>query len=314
MGIDIGEYSRIRAGNLGVYSQRRGILAVWGGEAVSFLDGLVSNNVKELDEGSQILAAFPNAQGRLLALAGIRKHEGKFLIETEETTREKIFQYLHRFTYAGDFFIEDVSQNYRYFEFFGLEEPLLPAISGALIASSPRTSGLFVPSVAADSFRESLFSNGSVEINDGLYELLRIESGIPKYGVDLDEQTIVPEIGIEGMISYDKGCYIGQEIIARIHFRGHVAKKMTGLIFADSKEFEPRVDTLPGHELKSADGKNAGRITSAVFSPALARTIALAFVRFDFLEEGTRLLAGEAVTSVRPLPFISAAMPAKTSP
>ena len=69
----------------------------------------------------------------------------------------------------------------------------------------------------------------AVAIDDETYETLRIESGIPKYGVDMDETTIVPELGLDGLISYNKGCYIGQEIIARIHFRGHVAKRLTGL-------------------------------------------------------------------------------------
>lgn len=314
MGIDIAAYNLIRAGKPGFYSQDRGLLAVWGGEADSFLDGLVSNNIKKLEEGIQILAAFPNAQGRLLAVAGIRKQEGKFLVETEEATREKVFQYLHRFTYAGDFFIADISQDYRYFEFFGLEKSKLPAVSGALIAKSPRATGLFVPSASAGSFRELLISNGSVEINDELYETFRIESGIPKYGVDIDEQTIVPEIGIEEMISYDKGCYIGQEIIARIHFRGHVAKKMAGLIFTEAAAADSGVETLPGRELKTTDGRIAGRITSAVFSPSLGRTIALAFVRFDFLGEGTRLLAGDAEVSVKSLPFMPVASSADPAP
>src|SRR4029078_6972446 len=122
-----------------------------------------------------------------------------------------------------------------------------------------------IPNELADDFRKFLYDdNGCLTITDDLYETLRIESGIPKYGVDMDETTIVPELGLDGMISYNKGCYVGQEIIARIHFRGHVAKQLTGLIFEG--ELTEQAETRPlgsvSVELSSADGKNAGRITS----------------------------------------------------
>jgi folate-binding protein YgfZ len=141
----------------------------------------------------------------------------------------------------------------------------------------------------------------SVEISDSLYEILRIEQGVSLYGVDMDETTIVPELGIDGLISYNKGCYIGQEIIARIHFRGHIAKRLTGLILTESPA---AADNLNGQELKSSDGKNAGKITSACLSPKLGKTIALAFVRYDYLAEGTELKTGDLAATVKNLPFI----------
>ena len=117
----------------------------------------------------------------------------------------------------------------------------------------------------------------------------------------MDETTIVPELGIDGLISYHKGCYIGQEIIARIHFRGHVAKQLTGLILSEPGAIATGFS--PGGELSSSDGKNAGRITSVTFSPKLDRTIALAFVRYDYLASGTNLLAGDKPAAVTGLPF-----------
>src|SRR4029078_8852396 len=134
-----------------------------------------------------------------------------------------------------------------------------------------------IPNELADDFRKFLYDdNGCLTITDDLYETLRIESGIPKYGVDMDETTIVPELGLDDLISYKKGCYIGQEIIARIHFRGHVAKRLTGLVSV------PRAvagGLKPGMDISTADGKNAGRITSVAYSPKLEKEIALAFVR-----------------------------------
>jgi folate-binding protein YgfZ len=143
---------------------------------------------------------------------------------------------------------------------------------------------------------------GAAIVSDSAYEVLRIEQGVPLYGSDMDESTIVPELGLDGVISYTKGCYIGQEIIARIHFRGHVAKQLTGLGVSESSGTEDRI--VAGADLVSPEGKNAGRITSVTFSPALDKTIALAYVRYDFLAEGTTLLAGELPVTVSGLPFV----------
>src|SRR5206468_6819165 len=102
---------------------------------------------------------------------------------------------------------------------------------GAYVYDLPHGASYIVPNEHADEFRAFLIDeNGCVVISDELYETLRIEAGIPKYGADMDDTTIVPELGLDGLISYNKGCYIGQEIIARIHFRGHVAKQLTGVV------------------------------------------------------------------------------------
>jgi folate-binding protein YgfZ len=118
----------------------------------------------------------------------------------------------------------------------------------------------------------------------------------------MDETTIVPELGIDGLISYNKGCYIGQEIIARIHFRGHIAKKLTGLVLSGPEAAPTWSPAEP--ELTTPEGKNAGRITSITFSPKLATTIALGFVRYDYLAEGTELIVGDAKCVVNDLPFL----------
>ena len=112
-------YEAVRGGEVGLYEQKRGLVAVWGKEAVQFLNGLITNDVEKLEENSPMRAAFPNAQGRLLALVRVLKMDGKFLFETEEATHEKVFQNLFRFTFAGDFFVADLSDNYRFFSIFG---------------------------------------------------------------------------------------------------------------------------------------------------------------------------------------------------
>lgn len=289
---DLKTYEHIRSGGSGFYEQKRGLIAVWGKEAVQFLDGMITNDMKTLEGGQQMLAAFPNAQGRLLAVVRVLKQDERFLFETEEATREKVFQNLFRFTFAGDFFVEDLSDKYKYFSITGSEPR---AVATGFQFGSTNSTDLFIEDDKADDFRAELVSTDLANITDRLYETLRIESGIPKYGVDMDETTIVPELGLYGLISYNKGCYIGQEIIARIHFRGHVAKRLTGLVLTD------RLIELG---LMSRDIKNAGRITSFTFSPKLGKTVALAFVRYDYLASGTELFAGSNSAIVTELPFI----------
>ena len=286
-------YEKVRGGKIGFYEQKRGLIAVWGKEAVQFLNGLITNDVAKLEENSQMFAAFPNAQGRLLAVVRFQREGERFLFETEEATREKVFQNLFRFTYAGDFFVEDLSDNYRFFSLFG--ENQIPETEELIIFQND----YFVPKDAAESFKIDLQKDGAVEISDELYEVLRVERGLPLYGVDMDETTIVPELDLPDLISYNKGCYIGQEIIARIHFRGHVAKKLTGLIFEDAT-----AEIKPNDEIKSLEGKSAGKITSVIFSPKFEKTIALAFVRYDFLAEGTELKIGDFTAKVKNLPFV----------
>src|SRR6476660_6632309 len=120
--MDLNIYNEIRSGRAGFFVQPRGLLSVHGKEAVQFLDGMITNDMKTLEDGEQMLAAFPNAQGRLLALVRVQRQGDRFLIETEEPTREKQFQNLFRFTFAGDFFVEDLSEQFSYFEVFGSPE------------------------------------------------------------------------------------------------------------------------------------------------------------------------------------------------
>ena len=290
--MNIEDYEKIRSGTIGFYQQKRGLIEVSGKEAIQFLNGLITNDVAKLEENAQMLAAFPDAKGRLIAVVRVLRKGDKFLFETEAATHEKVFNNLFRFTFAGDFFVEDLSEKYSYFSITNYEL----RITNAIEFESKFGKDIFVPKNSIENFKNEL--KDAIEISDELYEILRIEQGIPLYGVDMDETTIVPEIGLPEIISYNKGCYIGQEIIARIHFRGHIAKQLTGIL-VESGEW--RVESE--RELKSLDGKNAGKITSAIFSPKLEKIIALAFVRYDYLAEGTQLKIGELTATVKNLPF-----------
>ena len=293
---DLEIYEKVRSGQTGYLEQKRGLIAVWGKEAVQFLNGLITNDVAKMEDGDQMLAAFPNAQGRLLAVVRVMRTGEKFLFETEDATHEKVHQNLFRFTFAGDFFVEDISENYRFFEVFNFE---LQAPSSIIKFQGTGGTTWAVPDGDLKTFFHNISDLPNEKISDEVYDTLRIENGLPLYGIDMDESTIVPELGLDGLISYSKGCYIGQEIIARIHFRGHVAKQLTGIISS-----EPVAADGDRNELKTLDGKNAGRVTSTTYSPSLDRIISLAFVRYDYLSEGTELVAGEVPVKVSGLPFV----------
>lgn len=286
-------YKIIRGGGCGFYKQSRGVFEIHGTEAAQFFNGLITNDVAKLEEGGKMNAAFPTLKGRMFAVVRVMRKGERFLIETAPETRQKVFENLFRFTFAGDFHLEEKSDLYSCFSIFGSCKFDKPGTEGVIDFGND----YLVPVGSAEEFAGLL--GPAVEISEELYEILRIESGIPRYGIDMDEETVVPEVGIENLISYQKGCYIGQEVIARIHFRGKPAKQMVGLVFEDESG---RVK--PGDELTAEGGRNAGTVTSVTYSPELGKTIALGYVRNAFLEAGTRVASENAEGRICRLPFI----------
>ncbi|HUF04543.1 MAG TPA: glycine cleavage T C-terminal barrel domain-containing protein [Aridibacter sp.] len=319
---DLETYTAVRKeGRPWISREERGIIAVSGAEAVQFLNGMITNDIAKLEEGTAMLAAFPNQKGRLIAVTRVSNEEGDFIFETEDSTYETVLANLERFTLAGDFKVEDLTGRSKIVSIRGessadVVEKVLGGkpekdcdvtvydFRGRPVTCLPsvRTRGLDlrVTSEEADDLAEELINAGAVEPKGPLAEVLRIESGIPKFGIDMDGETVVPEIGLEGLISYQKGCYIGQEVIARIHFRGKVAKELKGLVFN-----APEALVNTGDELLSQEGKNAGVVTSKAYSPKLEKHIAMAYVRSAFAENGTELRIGHQTCRVSDLPFIA---------
>lgn len=321
--LNLKEYNAVRESGAGIWNYAgRGFTEVSGGEAVQFLNGLITNDIAKLEENKWMFAAFPNAQGRLIAMVRVLKKDGKFLFDTGSVTREKVFENLFRFTFAGDFIVHDLSDDYGVLSVQGEKSgEIIKQISGEIIAVeneitefefngenvliirsehlSKNGFDLFVPKAVFEDLTIELKNLGAIKIGNEAFETLRIEQGTPRYGVDMDETNVVLETGIDAAVNFNKGCYIGQEIIARIHFRGHVAKKLTGLIFEDEN-----ADISHGDEIKTPDDKNAGKITSVTFSPKLGKKIVLGYVRYAFLEKGTELKVGYTKAIVENLPFV----------
>ena len=302
------DYSAVRDGSAGVIDlSSRGRLLVSGSEAVMFLNGLITNDMKTLAMNSWMPAVFPNVQGRLLAAVRIIHREDGFLIDTENGTLKTVAKLLERFTLAGDFRVTDLTSetatlslqggNASQVIFQTLGETAanvdrqkvltvqLENDSNVSIIRATHTAedgfDLFVTKREAEALHDSLTKAGAQPVGPDALEVLRIEAGIPRYGVDMDETNVVTETNLDDAVSFTKGCYIGQEIIARIKYRGHVAKKLTGLVF------ESQVALGGGVKVFSSDDKEIGRLTSSAFSPQLGRTIALGYVKYDYLAPGT---------------------------
>jgi folate-binding protein YgfZ len=169
---------------------------------------------------------------------------------------------------------------------------------------------MYVDRAGAASLREKLLAAGAMTASDATVEVLRVEAGRPKFGADMNTDTIPLEAGIEDRaISLTKGCYVGQEVIVRVLHRGHgrVARRLVGLLFAD--------DSSPakGDAVFSGD-KQVGEVTSAVLSPTKGAPIALAYVQRDYTSVGTEVIVktsqGTTSARVHSLPFTGLTDPA----
>lgn len=322
------EYTAVRDGGAGVIDlSSRGRLLVSGSEAVMFLNGLITNDMKTLKLNSWMPAVFPNVQGRLIAAVRIIHRKDGFLIDTEHASLETITKLVGRFTLAGDFQVTELSTETAMISVQGRKaaevvrealDETAATVARAEVATVPFENGkvtvirathsgedgfdLFVDTNAAEHLYDSLIRAGASPFGDETAEVLRIEAGIPRFGIDMDETKVVTETNLDDSVSFTKGCYIGQEIIARIKYRGHVAKKLTGVLL------EQNVALESGAKIVSDDEKEIGSVTSATISPRLKQTIALVYVKYDYLAPGTKVkvIAGtrEFPATVTELPFV----------
>ena len=296
------EYAAVRDGGAGLMDlSARGRISVSGSEAVMFLNGLITNDLKTIAENRWMPAVFPNVQGRLLAVVRILKRPNDILLDTEPITHAKVLKLIERFTLAGDFKVADVTNETALISvqgaFFGKfstdELTVLPATHTAEAGFD-----LLIEANKKANLWQSLIDAGATPVSKEVEEILRIEAGIARYGVDMDETNVVPETNLDDAVSYTKGCYLGQEIIVRIKHRGHVAKKLTGLRFDTDQKIEP------GTAIKSTDDKEIGRVTSATFSPKLETTVGLGYVRYEHLTPGSPVVVNEIAATVQSLPLI----------
>ena len=320
----LSEYGAVREGGAGLIDlSSRGRIRVSGSEAVMFLNGLITNDMKTLAENRWMPAAFPTVQGRLIGAVRVVRTGDSFLIDTDAESHEAILKTVSRFVLAGDFKVTDLADNTALMSLQGKRAVEIgEKVFETSLADLPRDGAvevewkdtqvtiirathtgedgldLMIDLDRASEVREALTSAGAQTVSEDTLDTLRVEAGIARYGRDMDDSNVVVETNLDDAISYSKGCYIGQEIIVRIKHRGHVAKKLTGLRFDTDQKIEA------GDVIKS-DDKEIGRVTSAVFSPKLNCTIALGYLRYEFLDPGTTVSTDNNIAAtVTELPFV----------
>ena len=323
-------YSASRTGVVMHDRNDRGRFRLSGAKAREMLNGLVTNDIGSLVAGQGCYAAALTNKGKIVADMRVYAFEADVVTEVAPRARDAWREMLRKFVNPRLAPQSDESDTLRQLEVIGPRAAgtlatVLEIPAAALEALTPfqhiaAGSGSFIartPGLGVDAFQLYLAADhatripallreaGVAEVERGVVDMLRIEAGWPEWGVDVDDTTIAQEANLEelGAISFTKGCYIGQETVARVHFRGHVNRHLRGLKFEDG--------VVPaGAELSDATGKVVGDVRSAAMSPRLG-PIALAMVRRE-VEAGATLRAkwGENGASERNATVVALPFPA----
>jgi folate-binding protein YgfZ len=309
------DYEALTEGAAFIDFSNRGRLCLIGADRQTFINGQVTNNVKDLRVGQGCYAALVNAKGKMTCDLNVFVLADEILLDFEPGMSDIVRERLEKFIIADDVEVVDAS-SYHLLSVLGpqaaavckqMERPApakpfeITEYLCSYFAATPRLGNLgvdiFVPGGWLQRILASLQNVGVKQASMEAFETARIEQGIPRFGVDMDENTLAPEALGENAISYSKGCYIGQEVIARIRTYGQVAKALRGLRF-DAEAAVPK----SGDKIHR-EGKEVGWITSAVFSPKLECPIALGYVRKECNQVGTRLTVNDSPAEIVALPF-----------
>jgi glycine cleavage system T protein len=302
----------------------RAKFALTGRDAQKFLHRIVSNDIKRLAAGQGTYATLLNSQGQILADIRVYAAQDRLLVDTDADLRAKATAILRRYIIGDQVQVEPLETCSLAFEgpqAAGLLEKTLHMDLPAMREFdhfATNYAGFPVRVVRMSNTGEEGFevwvppkgmmglwgaacgqapSYGMLPCGTEALESLRIEAGIPRYGAELGEDTLPLEANLMNALSFNKGCYIGQEIVERARSRGHVNWILAGVAI------ESALPPSPGEKL-TFDGKDVGEITSACVSPTLQKTIALAYIRKEHVEPGTRLqTTSGAPAEVASLPF-----------
>lgn len=294
-------------GDAALWRQRgRGLIRACGSDRVRFLNGMVSNQIEGLAPERAVYACQLDRKGHLLGDLWVIVLEDEVLLDIAPGRVETVFALLQKHVIADQVVLENRSSGWSAVSFEGAgaaasvgRAPLAPGAAaregeavwlggGALSEQGIRLLG------PEEAIEAAVLRSGLEELRPAQLEVLRIEHFVPAWGAELDERTFPAEARLDGSaVSFTKGCYIGQEIAARIHARGAVNRLL--VMLAAEREMEP------GAEI-SLDGRKLGTVTSAARSP-LHGPLALGFVRSAHAEPGTALQVAGVPARVAGPPF-----------
>ncbi|HEX7278483.1 MAG TPA: glycine cleavage T C-terminal barrel domain-containing protein [Solirubrobacterales bacterium] len=290
----------------------RGLLVIGGPEAAEYLQGQLTNDVEALEPGDAAYAALLDRKGHMQADMRVLRpgEEPELLLDLEPEGLEAARRHLGMYKIGRQVEVSDESEGHTLLSLIGPRSveiagtAALPesacettTIGGAQCVAVGTASGidLILATAKREPVREALLTSGAVEVTPEAAEILRIETGRPRFGAEMGTETMPAEAGIvEQAVSFTKGCYIGQETVARLHYKGKPNRHLRGLRFSAPAQ--------RGAALRLGE-KEVGTVGSAALSPALG-PIGLAIVRRE-AEPGATLTVGEdgVTAEVVALPF-----------
>lgn len=326
----VGDYGDVRSefqalvSSCGVYDlSSRSKIKLTGGDRTRWLNGMVTNNIRDLAPNHGVYCFLLNAQGHIQADLFAYNLGDWLMVDTEASQREKVLQLFDHYIIADDVEVADISDNVTA---IGLAGPQSQTVLSAAGIQSPELSALELCTpkcdcacdclqctlvrgddlsdnsyeiwIAPDKLKptwEALISAGAKAVGTDALELCRMSRGIPRYGVDIRERDLPQETGQMRALNFTKGCYLGQEIVERIRSRGTVHRMLIAFLVEGPLP-------APGAKIE-ADEKEVGEITSSANLPLAAgdRSVALGYLRREAANKNLR--AGTATLKPSTLPI-----------
>ncbi|MEO7145504.1 MAG: glycine cleavage T C-terminal barrel domain-containing protein [Bryobacteraceae bacterium] len=297
----------------------RGKIKLTGEDRARLLHAMTTNHIQQLKPGDGCYAFFLNAQGRILGDANVFCLPDYLLLDTEPELREKLYRHLDKFIIADDVVPEDATFALATIAVEGPKSSETLAAIGApapaaefaiegwgmrLIARTSYTGGsgyyVFIPGEEKAALVRDLEAAGAVTADEAAFRVVRLEHGKPRYGEEITERYLAQETQQTHALHFQKGCYLGQEIVERVRSRGQVHRVLMPL------HLETTEAPSAGTKLTAGE-QPAAEISSAIYSPALGKVVALAYVRLDFAKPGTKLAWGSVAAEVQAAPCPPAA-------
>jgi folate-binding protein YgfZ len=288
----------------------RGKIIARGEDRVRLLHAMTTNHVEGLSDGSGCYAFFLNAQGRILGDVNLFRMPEHLLLDTEPETARRLFEHLDHYIIADDVTLEDRTAELatlavegpaaaRVLESLGAPVPEAPynhALWGDRTVARVDSTGaggffLFLPSAEKAELTGRLEGAGAVAATPEDARIVRLEHGKPRYGEDITEEHLPQETQALHAVHFNKGCYLGQEIVERVRSRGHVNRLLVRLAI-DATEAP-----AGGTRIQAGD-KQVGEITAAVFSPEAGRVVALGYVQAGQAVPGSTFIVDGAPARV----------------
>jgi len=249
---------------LGHRFREPGVLAIEGPDCEAFLQGQLTQDTRGLAPGQSRPMAGLSPKGKLLYFGRLAAQADRLLLLVPAADRVAIAGHLRKYAVFHKVSLSDVSGEFVLLGLYGPASGQIQAPEGALAlpADGEFAAGLLAPAADRAALEGLLERAGSTAVSNHSAEILRVETGRPRFGTDADEDNLPDEVGLQSAISTTKGCYVGQEIVARLRTYGRVNRRLTGFRFPEEAVPAGTVFSDPGKE-----NLELGRVTSSVVSP-----------------------------------------------